>query len=424
MIRLAYTLLLSLLSPILLYSLYKKKQGKPAFGSRWKEHFGITPSLTCKKTPIWIHAVSVGEAIAASIVINALKQQDPEQSILVTTTTSTGAEQIAKLGNLVEHRYMPIDFCFAVRGFLKSTKPTKMIIMETELWPNTLHTVAKFNIPIYVINARLSEKSYLGYKKIQPIFNLLGKHLTHICCQYKDDAERFIALGIAPEKVTITGSVKFDINIDEKTITTAKQLRTQIGQNRPVWIAASTHKGEDELLLATHKILLKSLPTALLILVPRHPERFTSVFELCCSEKLNVIKRSNSETVTENIQVYLGDTMGEMLILIGAADVCFMGGSLLGTKVGGHNILEPIALNIPTITGPSYFNFTEIVNKLVEHRGCVIAQADNLNDSILNLLINIESASKLSHNAQQFFKQQQGAIDRSLHVLLPINKER
>ncbi|MFT6926338.1 MAG: 3-deoxy-D-manno-octulosonic-acid transferase [Psychromonas sp.] len=422
MIRLTYTLLLTLLSPLFLYSLYKKKEGKPAFGSRWKEHFGITPPLKSDQPPIWIHAVSVGEAIAATIVIKALKKRYPEQTIVVTTTTSTGAEQIAKLDSLVEHRYMPIDFCFAVRGFIKATKPTKMLIMETELWPNTLHTVAQFKIPIYVINARLSEKSYRGYKKVQPFFNLLGKHLTQICCQYKDDAERFITLGISPEKVCVTGSVKFDIKITEEVIESGKQLREQIGTNRPVWIAASTHKGEDEKILMAHKALLQSIPNALLILVPRHPDRFNDVFELCQAENLTVIRRTSKRPVDEGIQVYIGDTMGEMLTLIGASDACFMGGSLLGNKVGGHNILEPIALNIPTIIGPSYFNFAEIVNTLVTNKGCLVVQEKDLTSSILTLLTDIESATELSSNALRFFKGQQGAIDRSMGVLFSINK--
>ena len=422
MIRLLYTLMLTLASPLLLYFLYKKKKGKPTFGARWKEHFGITPILTCEEPPIWIHAVSVGEAIAATILIKALKKKHPKLSILVTTTTSTGAEQIAKLSHLVEHRYMPIDFNFAIRGFLKSTKPQKMIIMETELWPNTLHMVAKYNIPIYLINARLSEKSYLSYKRIQPIFNLFRNHLTHICSQYKNDAERFIALGVPAERVSITGSIKFDLHITEQIINSAKKLRAEIGETRPVWIAASTHKGEDEIILNTHKMLLKTLPQTLLILVPRHPERFSSVFDLCQSESLRVIKRSESQAITKNIQVYLGNTMGEMLTLIGASNVCFMAGSLLGKKVGGHNILESIALNIPTVTGPSYFNFAEIVNTLITHKGCVVASEDNLVDSIFDLLTDKRLTSELSDNAQVFFKEQQGAITRSLNVLFPINK--
>ncbi len=417
MIRFVYTLLFSFISPFLLYSLYKKKEGKPAFGSRWKEHFGITPPLKNSQAPIWIHAVSVGEVIAATLIINALKELYPKQPILVTTTTSTGAAQIEKLGALVEHRYMPIDFCFAVRGFLKAVKPTKMLIMETELWPNTLHTVAGFKIPIAVLNARLSEKSYLGYKKVQLIFNLLSKNLTHVCCQYQADADRFIALGLSQQKVHVTGSVKFDIKITKKVIESGKKLREKLGAERPTWIAASTHKGEDEKLLATHKVLLQSLPNALLILVPRHPERFSAVFELCQHEKLAVVKRTSECPISTDIQVYLGDTMGEMLTLIGASDVCFMAGSLLGDEVGGHNILEPIALSVATLTGPSYFNFTEIINTLVLHNGCIVTSVDDLSSSLLTLLTKRSVAIELSSNAIQFLTQQQGAIGRTLKII-------
>lgn len=418
MLRIPYSILLFLASPFLLYSLYKKKEGKPAFGARWKEHFGITPPLKTANRPIWIHAVSVGEAIAATPIIKALKKQNPEQPILVTTTTSTGAEQIEKLGELVEHRYMPIDFCFAVRGFLKATKPEKMLIMETELWPNTLHTVAKFGIPISVLNARLSEKSYLGYKKIQPIFNLLGKHLTHVCCQYQDDADRFIALGIDKERVHVTGSVKFDIEITDEVVKSGKQLRLELGSNRSVWIAASTHKGEDEQVLAAHQELLKTIPDALLILVPRHPERFNSIFDLCESSGLNTIKRTSHQPMTSDVQVYLGDTMGEMLVLIGAADVCFMGGSLLGDKVGGHNVLEPIALGIPVITGPSYFNFTHIVEKLLNPEAIKVASSHNeIKKYITELFTTEESRFKLKCIYKGFINNELGAIAKTISII-------
>lgn len=414
MIRFFYTLLLLLISPLLLYSLYKKKEGKPAFGVRWKEHFGCTPPLKSKLKPIWIHAVSVGEAIAAIPIIKALKKQNPEQPILVTTTTSTGAEQIEKLGDLVEHRYMPIDFSFAVRGFLKATNPEKMLIMETELWPNTLHTVAKFGIPISVLNARLSEKSYLGYKKVQPIFNLLGKHLTHVCCQYQDDANRFIALGIDEARVHVTGSVKFDIEITDEVIESGKQLRQQLGTNRPVWIAASTHKGEDEQVLAAHQELLKTIPDALLILVPRHPERFNDVFELSSYSGFNSVRRTSNEMVTAETQVYLGDTMGEMLVLIGAADVCFMGGSLLGDKVGGHNVLEPAALGVPVIIGPSYYNFKEIVDKLRDEQGIVVCESAHIGSSIVTLINDNSEYKSLQNAATNVVKSNQGALARSI----------
>ncbi len=376
LIRLIYTLLLTLASPVLLFGLYKSKPNKPKFGSRWKEHFGVTPKLKTDQYPIWIHAVSVGESIAATPLIKALKEQKPEQPILVTTTTSTGAEQIAKLGDLVEHRYMPIDFGFAVRGFLKATNPKQMLIIETELWPNTLNTVHKAGVPITVVNARLSEKSCQNYAKVQPLFNLLHPNLTQVLCQTESDAERFARLGVAKEKLTVTGSIKFDIQISDEVRAKAKELRSELDETRPVWIAASTHKGEDEQVLTAHRHVLESHPNALLILVPRHPERFDDVFALCQQQGFKSIRRTSNKPTEQSTQVYLGDTMGEMLILIGAADVCFMGGSLVGDKVGGHNVLEPAALGVPVITGPSYYNFTEIVESLAQVESLSIIEND------------------------------------------------
>lgn len=365
LVRIVYTLLLALASPLLLFGLYKSKPNKPKFGSRWREHFGITPKLKSNDKPIWIHAVSVGESIAATPLIKALKEQNPEQSILVTTTTSTGAEQIAKLGDLVEHRYMPIDFGFAIKGFLKAVQPKQMLIIETELWPNTLHHVYKAGIPITVVNARLSEKSCQNYAKIQRLFNQLHPCLTQVLCQTDSDAERFERLGVEKKKLSVTGSIKFDIQISEQVKQQGQQLRAQLGNDRPIWIAASTHKGEDEQVLDAHRQVLKSHPNALLVLVPRHPERFDDVFALCQNSGFNSTRRTNAAIVNADTQVYLADTMGEMLILLGASDVCFMAGSLLGDKVGGHNVLEPVALNVPVISGPSYFNFKAIVEDMI-----------------------------------------------------------
>ncbi|AVF94006.1 3-deoxy-D-manno-octulosonic acid transferase [Vibrio diabolicus] len=365
LVRIVYTLLLALASPLLLFGLYKSKPNKPKFGSRWKEHFGITPKLKSNDKPIWIHAVSVGESIAATPLIKALKEQNPEQSILVTTTTSTGAEQIAKLGDLIEHRYMPIDFGFAIKGFLKAVQPKQMLIIETELWPNTLHHVYKAGVPITVVNARLSEKSCQNYAKIQRLFNQLHPCLTQVLCQTDSDAERFERLGVEKKKLSVTGSIKFDIQISEQVKQQGQQLRAQLGKDRPIWIAASTHKGEDEQVLDAHRQVLKSHPNALLILVPRHPERFDDVFALCQNSGFNSTRRTNAAIVNADTQVYLADTMGEMLILLGASDVCFMAGSLLGDKVGGHNVLEPVALNVPVISGPSYFNFKAIVEDMI-----------------------------------------------------------
>ncbi|HAS6173807.1 TPA: 3-deoxy-D-manno-octulosonic acid transferase [Vibrio vulnificus] len=373
LVRLLYTLLLALAAPLLLFGLYRSKPNKPKFGQRWKEHFGITPKLDGQNQPLWIHAVSVGESLAAIPLIKAIKEKTPDQVIVVTTTTSTGAEQIAKLGNLVEHRYMPIDFAFAVRGFLKAINPAKMLIIETELWPNTLATVHKANIPIIVVNARLSEKSQQNYAKVQSLFNLIHPCLSKVLCQSQADADRFAKLGVPTSKLCVTGSIKFDIHISDEIKHQGAELRTLLGQQRPVWIAASTHKGEDEQVLDAHRQVLETHPNALLILVPRHPERFDSVFELCQTQGFETVRRTQANTIADSTQVYLGDTMGEMLILLGAADVCFMGGSLVGDKVGGHNVLEPAALGVPVITGPSYYNFKDIVDRLLVDNNIEVA---------------------------------------------------
>ncbi|EPR7137152.1 TPA: lipid IV(A) 3-deoxy-D-manno-octulosonic acid transferase [Vibrio vulnificus] len=373
LVRLLYTLLLALAAPLLLFGLYRSKPNKPKFGQRWKEHFGITPKLIGQNQPLWIHAVSVGESLAAIPLIKAIKEKTPDQVIVVTTTTSTGAEQIAKLGNLVEHRYMPIDFAFAVRGFLKAINPAKMLIIETELWPNTLATVHKSNIPIIVVNARLSEKSQQNYAKVQPLFNLIHPCLSKVLCQSQADADRFAQLGVPTNKLCVTGSIKFDIHISDEIKHQGAELRTLLGQQRPIWIAASTHKGEDEQVLDAHRQVLETHPNALLILVPRHPERFDSVFQLCQTQGFETVRRTQANTIADSTQVYLGDTMGEMLILLGAADVCFMGGSLVGDKVGGHNVLEPAALGIPMIIGPSYYNFKDIVDRLLVDNNIEVA---------------------------------------------------
>ncbi|HCG5295003.1 TPA: lipid IV(A) 3-deoxy-D-manno-octulosonic acid transferase [Vibrio parahaemolyticus] len=399
LIRIIYTALLALASPFLLLGLYKSKPNKPKFGGRWKEHFGITPQLKTHQRPIWIHAVSVGESIAATPLIKELKQQYPEQPIVVTTTTSTGAEQIAKLGDLVEHRYMPIDFGFAVKSFLKAIQPEKMLIIETELWPNTLNVVKQANVPITVVNARLSEKSCKNYAKVQWLFNQLHPCLTQVLCQTDSDAERFERLGVNKEKLSVTGSIKFDIQISDHVKQQGKALRAQLGKDRPVWIAASTHKGEDEQVLEAHKQILESHPNALLILVPRHPERFDDVFALCKKQGFETVRRTEKQPAENTTQIYLGDTMGEMLVLIGAADICFMGGSLVGNKVGGHNVLEPAALGVPVITGPSYYNFTEIVNLLKKHSFCNIITKINELSNLIDNHFSLSTNSKSLHSA-------------------------
>lgn len=416
-IRWIYSALLALAAPFLLVSLYKKKPGKPPFGQRWKEHWGITPKVDAIN-PLWIHAVSVGESIAVTPIIRELKARQPDLPIVVTTTTSTGAEQIAKLGDLISHRYMPLDFTWCVRGFLKAVKPSQLLIVETELWPNTLHNVAKAGIPITVINARLSERSCQRYQKFQSVFNLLAQNLTQVLCQYPRDAERFIRLGLNPNKVNVTGSVKFDIQITEEQVKAGQVLREQLGVSRPVWIAASTHKGEDEIILDAHQSLLNHFPNALLILVPRHPERFDEVAHLCLKQGFHLARRTESSTTSSQVQVYLGDTMGEMMTLLGAADVCFMGGSLLGDKVGGHNFIEPAALKKPCFTGPSYFNFSDIAQQLIEINALkIVSTADEIALQVTILLSSVNDREEQGERAYSIVVKNRGALNRTIEIL-------
>jgi len=422
LVRLIYSFLLFLSAPFFLYGLYTNKPNKPKFGKRWIEHFGFCPRLKDNNADsLWIHTVSVGEVIAATPLIKSLKKQNPQQTIVVTTTTSTGGAEINKLGDLVEHRYMPLDFGWAVKRFIKTIKPAALLIMETELWPNTLHTVHQHKIPIVIINARLSERSYLRYQKFQFIFDLLAKNIDRLLCQTEADAQRFIKLGINKEKIEVTGSIKFDISITDKIKTAGAHLRSELGEKRPVWIAASTHQGEDELILKAHKIVLKSVPEALLIIVPRHPERFSAVTALSQENGFNTVSRTGQQTLTESTSVYIADTMGEMLTLISAADICFMGGSLLGKKVGGHNLLEPAALAKPCLTGPSFYNFQLITEQLTASGGCLICPTENdIADNLLKLLADKTAMQEMGASALAVVNQNRGALASTLKGLSAI----
>ncbi|ASA55946.1 lipid IV(A) 3-deoxy-D-manno-octulosonic acid transferase [Vibrio gazogenes] len=420
-IRLIYTLILTIIAPFYLLKLFKKKVGKPCVDSRWTEHFGFTPSLSTSENQevIWIHAVSVGETLSVIPLIKQLHADSPEKKIIITTTTPTGAEQAQKISAIAEHRYMPLDFPFAIRGFLQSIKPSHLIIMETELWPNLLYIVKKSHIRISIINARLSEKSYRNYQKVKPLINLCLPLIDHIYCQHEEDSNRFQRLGAQTSQLSVTGSIKYDIEISKEIERKSVSLRHNIGSKRPVWIAASTHLGEDELLLENHKRILKEYPDALLILVPRHPERFNSVYDLCVKEGLSTQRRTQENTHDQPYQVYLGDTMGEMLTLMGAADICVMGGSFIGKAVGGHNVLEPASLGIPTITGPSYYNFRDITLSLHESSALLILDsADKIAPNIMTLLKNPNQLKHMSSQARNLVMNNAGALKKTVNMLL------
>lgn len=416
--RVIYNVLLFLLSPVIFFLLVKEGIKNNRKLHRFSEYLGICPGLSVKCSPVWIHAVSVGECIAAIPLIKTLKKTNPSQPIVITTTTTAGAEQVARLGSLVEHRYMPVDFSFATSAFIKTIRPAKMLIIETELWPNTLHSVNKAGIPITVVNARLSERSCRGYEKVHPIFNLLSRNITRILCQSEADSERFQRLGVAKNKLAVTGSIKFDIQVSDQIIQQGQELRQSLGKDRPVWIAASTHKGEDEKILTAHKYFSDEYPNALLILVPRHPERFDSVYNLCHEYGFHTVRRQSASAIQESTQVYLGDTMGEMLTLLGAADICFMGGSMLGNKVGGHNVLEPAALEVPILMGPSYFNFKKVTEDLINNQAiCICENAQCISDKLSYLIKNTYQQYNMTLAAKKVIAHNQGAISRTISYI-------
>ena len=415
LVRVFYTLLLALAAPLLLWGLYRTKPGKPHFGARWKEHFGFTPRLATTTAPIWIHAASVGEAIAIVPVIKALKQAYPEQAIVVTTTTSTGAEQVAKLGELVEHRYMPIDFAWCVRGFLKAIKPKLFLIVEKELWLNTLMCVHQQKIPTIIVNARLSERSAKRYQSFSFFTHQLLNKIDKILCLHDDDAQRFIAIGAQQHQIAVTGSIKYDITIANTVFEQAQSLRQQLGKQRPIFVAASTHQGEDEQVLDAYQAVLQQYPDAMVIIVPRHPQRFDSVAKLAIERGLMVHRRTDTTPIKANTQLYLADTMGEMLVMLATADVTFMGGSLVGEKVGGHNLLEPAAVAKPAITGPSFYNFEDITQQLLAAGAIEICQnSHQLAQQLVTLFNDPERQQHMGAQGQRIVIENQGAVNKTI----------
>lgn len=425
--RLLYNLLIHLGLPLALLVLYKPKKGKPGFGPRWAEHLGRFPASARlneqQAAPLWIHAVSVGETLAISPFIRALKAERPDLPILLTTTTRTGAEQAERLGDLVVHRYAPLDYPWAVSAFLNTFKPRALWVMETELWPNWLAACEARHLPVTILNARLSERSCRRYARFQGAFDALSRPLTRLLCQHQDDGERFHRLGIGRERLAVTGSIKFDIQLDDDLLAKGRALRQLLGEGRPVWIAASTHQGEDEQVLAAFDLVLRDHPEALLILVPRHPERFDRVAELCAP--YGCVRRTLQQegALKPSDGVYLGDTMGELPLMLAAADLAFVGGSLV--PIGGHNLLEPAALGKPCLTGPAYFNFSDITRQLVAQGGAaVVADTAALGARVSALLADEGARQRMGEEARAVVLRNQGALARTLsHCLASLEND-
>ena len=412
--RTLYSLLFHLLLPIIAGRLAWRAWRAPAYGRRIGERFAL--GLPAMRTGgIWVHAVSLGESIAAAPLIRELLVRYPGLPITVTSMTPTGSERIQALfGDKIQHCYLPYDLPWACARFFRHIQPRLALIMETELWPNHIHQCAKRGVPVVLANARLSERSAHGYARFAKLTAPMLAELSLIAAQTEAEAERFRLLGARHGCVEVTGSIKFDLSVDAQLQVRASQLRDEWGATqRPVWIAASTHAGEDEIILAAHRQLLASFPQALLILVPRHPERFASVFELCKREGFASVRRSQGEAVTAQTQVLLGDTLGELLFLYALADLAFVGGSLV--ENGGHNLLEPAALGKPLLSGPHLFNFLEIAAQLRSAGDLLQVQdAAELQEQLQRLFAEPQQAAQMAMAGLAVLRANQGALARLL----------
>ncbi len=413
--RYLYSVLFYLLLPLLFIRLWWRSRRMPAYRERIWERIGYYPFKLDKC--IWVHAVSMGETLAAVPLIKALQERYPHLPIVVTTMTPTGAEQVKKsFADSVKHVYVPYDFPGAVNRFLRAMNPVIGIIMETEMWPNLLSAMQQKNIPVCLLNARLSEKSARGYARISSLTRKMLSCICTIAAHGHKDAARFIELGADEKYVVVTGNLKFDLQLTEDLIANSNVLRQQLGGNRFIWIAASTHEGEEEIVLAAHKKVLKQNKDALLILVPRHPDRFNTVTNLIQQNDLILARRSHQDVCLPETNVYLGDTMGELLVMYGACDVAFVGGSLIPR--GGHNMLEPGALAKPILTGPHVFNFAEISDMFIASNALIKVQdADDLAQQLQKLMQDETLRQTYGTRALNVVAANRGALTKQLQLV-------
>jgi 3-deoxy-D-manno-octulosonic-acid transferase len=414
--RKIYSLLLYIFIPIALIHLLWRSIKTPSYRQRIQERFGIIPKLSCNKS-IWIHAASVGEVQASIPLIEYFLHHHSQFITVVTTTTPTGSHRIQQLFNSrIYHCYIPYDIPLAIRSFIRSIKPQLAIFIETEVWPNILHECKHQHIHTVLANARLSKKSVHGYAKLGNFARDTFNNFTHIAAQTDADAERLLQLGVKSELITIIGNIKFDLQLTPKLYSQASMIKEMWGKKRPIWIAASTHEGEDELLLDAHKSVLTSIPNAILMLVPRHPERFNRVAQLIIQQGFNLIRRSEQRPCNVNTQVILGDSMGELTMLFATVDVAFIGGSL--TPHGGHNVLEAAALKKPIIIGPYVMNFLAIANELLMIGAAKqINTVNELAEIVITWLSDKNLREDIGNRGYALIEKNRGAIDKLINVL-------
>ncbi|HEY6642550.1 lipid IV(A) 3-deoxy-D-manno-octulosonic acid transferase [Povalibacter sp.] len=415
MLRLIYTALLYVAAPLAFAVLLWRGMRDPLYRDRRGERFGF--SRTKLDASIWVHAVSVGEVQAAAALIRDLQRRFPQSPLIVTTATPTGAQRVRALfPQGVHHAYLPYDLPGAVRRFLERIRPRIAVILETEVWPNLYRECGRRQIPIVLASARLSEKSVRRFRRIAGLFrDALNQGLV-IGAQTRSDADRFIVVGAAPARTHVTGNIKFDLETPVEARARGEALRTGQFPGRFVWVAGSTHEGEEDVILEAHRGLLAARADSLLILVPRHPNRFERVRQWLSGQQVTFACRSRGEAVTPDTQILLADTLGELLMLYAAADVAFVGGSLV--PIGGHNLLEPAALARPILTGPQNFNAPDIARLMLESGAALqVESAPGLAQALADLAANPGKRSQMGQVALAMLESNRGALARVMALV-------
>ncbi len=415
--RLLYTLVFYLLLPLLLLHLLWRGRKNPAYWQRWPERLGfVAGPVKRDQALICLHAVSVGETMAARPLVEQLLRQFPAHQLWLTSTTPTGSDTVQRLfGTRVLHSYLPYDTPAAVKRFLQRVQPDVLLIMETEIWPNLFAACARQQTPLLLLNARLSERSVRRYQKFPVLVNQTLAQVKYIMARTQQDAEYFRILGAQQGTVRVSGDIKFDVFVPDGIREQGQRLRTTWGQRR-VWCAGSTHAGEDELILQAQAQLTAVFPDLLLILVPRHPERFAAVAELCRQQGFNVAQRSAAQPVQAETSVLLGDSMGELLLWYAASDVALIGGSLV--PAGGHNPLEALGFAIPVLSGQHVHNFADLYPVLVAQGAA--ERVDSVADLVNHLqhwLTDEAARQQAGQAGQQLLVQNRGVTAGLVHVI-------
>ena len=414
--RRLYTLLLYLVMPLVLLHLLWRGLRDNAYLKRWPERFGLfdPPGRT---GGIVVHAASVGEVNVASALVRSLSRRFPDFPVYLTTFTPTGSDRVKSLfRNDVFHVYAPLDLPGAVKRFYNRVQPRLLIIMETEIWPNLYFEASSRNIPIMIANARISEQSFGTYRRLRRMTAAALNQVSRIAAKSRVDAERLIDIGADEQRIEVTGNLKFDVALPPSLLEQGETIRMAWGADRLVLLAGSTHEGDEGPLLKAFSRLLKQFPQALLVLVPRHPERFTRVAQAARAAGLKVSLRSGGISCPSSTQCFVIDAMGELLQFYAACDVAFVGGSL--DRIGGHNVLEPAALSRPVLVGPHTFNFEGITEQLVAAGAAVrVANALELEEEAARLFSRPELRDQMGLTGLSLVKSGQGALQRTLEIV-------